>query len=639
MTTHGPQISRLAALAILAAMLVVPSAQASATQHARLHAPEDVAFDRAGRLLVSEFSGNRVDRIVTGRARAIAGTGVAGYSGDGGPAVDAKLDEPTGLFVEHSGDLLIADHRNGCIRDVGHTTHAIVRIVGRCSHEGYSGDGGPAIHAKLNDPIGIVEDMSGNLYIADEQNARVREVSSRGIITTIAGGGDRRVANAPDGTPATELRLSHPSYLALDRRGDLYLSDFLANVVIAVHPSGRITHVAGTGRAGFSGDGGPATRARLDFPTGLALDQRGRLLISDTFNNRIRRVDGDGVITTIAGTGKPGYAGDGGPAVNAQLNATAGLALDARGRVVIADQGNNAIRRIANDGIISTVAGRAHDGSARPHAASAEPTPIPVRTTRADEITPAAAGSVLTWSRNSAAHPGRYNEFAHTAAGTVRVNASGQARGGGVFGSTLVYQNGSRLRLYDVTTRETTSSLPGWANGSESAPTISGDHVLFGRSAGAGASVRLGSLSTGSQMILGSSFKQPPPIPGQVNGSFAVWIACQTPRTCSLIRLDMTTHTRTGLPNRIIGYPPPAPSVTGTGTVYYVTRGVGCGSRATLIRQPVRGRAVVVHRFDPGVAVNSTYVDDTSGTPTVYYSRGVCVDGRVPNADIYKIVD
>jgi sugar lactone lactonase YvrE len=235
----------------------------------------------------------------------------------------------------------------------------IIAIVGRCGHQGFSGDGGPATAARLNDPIGITEDNAGNLYIADEQNARVRKVSSRGVISTIAGGGRRPVARAPDGTLATKLKLSHPSYVVVDAHGDVYFSDFLANVVTEIDRSGRIRHVAGTGKAGFSGDGGPATRAELNFPTGLTLDSRGNLFISDAFNNRIRKVDRRGVITTVAGTGRAGYSGDGGPADEARLNASAGLALDARGRLVIADQGNNLVRRVNAAGNITTIAGRA----------------------------------------------------------------------------------------------------------------------------------------------------------------------------------------------------------------------------------------------------------------------------------------
>ena len=338
----------------------------STASTARLDAPEDVTIDPAGHLYVSEFGGNRVDRVLTGGAlNVIAGTGKAGYSGDGGPAVDARLNAPTGLFVERDGGLLVADHHNGCIRQVN-PSGVIIVIIGRCGHQGFSGDGGPATSAKLNDPIGVTEDTSGNLYIADEQNARIRKVSSRGIITTIAGGGTRRLSGAPNGTLATDLKLSHPSYIAVDARGDVYFSDFLANVVTKIDPSGRITRVAGTGRAGFSGDGGPATRAELNFPTGLALDPRGNLYISDAFNNRIRKVNPNGVIITVAGTGKAGYSGDEGQATKAELNAPAGLALDAHGRLVIADQGNNLIRKVNHAGIITTLAGTAPRRHAHP---------------------------------------------------------------------------------------------------------------------------------------------------------------------------------------------------------------------------------------------------------------------------------
>jgi hypothetical protein len=617
---------------------------------ARLGQPEDVAFDVNGHLLVSEFSGNRVTRIVRLYARAVAGTGVAGYSGDGGPAVDARLNAPTGLFVERSGSLLLADHHNGCIRQVN-PSGVIIAIVGRCGHQGFSGDGGPATAARLNDPIGITEDTAGNLYIADEQNARVRKVNSRGIITTIAGGGRRNVATVPDGILATKLKLSHPSYVVVDARGHVYFSDFLANVVTEIDRSGRIRHVAGTGKAGFSGDGGQATKAKLNFPTGLTLGRRHNLYISDAFNNRIRKVNRRGVITTVAGTGRPGDSGDGGPAVKARLNATAGLALDARGRLVIADQGNNLIRRVNNTGTITTIAGTTARTRARSQGARAQPHPIPVLTSAANEITPAATGAVLTWSKSSTAHPNRYSEFARTASGTVRVNSLGtQASGGGVSGTTLIYQRfnpragASDLRLSDVHTGFDMPPPAGWNTSAwESGPTISGKWVLFFRDGNA-KSVILGNLSTGNETVLARLTSKFAGVgPGQVNGNYAVSIECPQvqglQRPCFAYRYDIGTGTKTRLPDAVSGDDQLAASVSATGTAYVVERRKRCGHGVLLIRQPLDGPAAIVHTFSPGVDVGSTYVDDTSGTPTVYYSKGVCVGGDVPNADIYKIVD
>jgi sugar lactone lactonase YvrE len=334
-----------------------PSHEPPALDAVALGAPEALAFDAGGNLYISEFEGNRVDVIDEhGEITAFAGTGAAGYSGDGGPAIDAALSAPTGMAFDPAGNLFLADHHNGCIREVD-AADMIDRLWGDCGTPGFEGDGGPALDAQLNDPIGIAIDGDGRLWIADELNGRVRRVNVDGSIETVAGGGTVKPANAKDGTPATKLRLSHPSYVAIDGSGNVYFSDFIENVVMRIDASGEATRVAGIGTAGSEGDGGPATEAELNFPTGLALDGSGNLYISDAENHEIRTVDADGIITTVAGTGEAGYAGDGGPAVDAQLQAPAGLAFDPSGRLVIADQGNNLVRLVDDAGVITTIAG------------------------------------------------------------------------------------------------------------------------------------------------------------------------------------------------------------------------------------------------------------------------------------------
>ena len=324
--------------------------------------PEALAFDRAGNLYVSEFAGHYVDRIGTdGSFTRVAGQGQPGYSGDGGPAVAAYLNMPTGLLVQPDGQLVIADHRNHCIRTVD-AAGVISRIAGTCTKHGEQGDGGPALDARLDDPIGLTRLSDGSLIIADEQNAVVREVTPDGVIHLFAGGGKVPVQTAPNGTLATDLKLSHPSYVVADGGDNVYMSDFWANVVIEIAPDGRITRIAGTGVAGFSGDCGPATKAKLDFPTGLAL-HGGQLYISDAFNNRVRMVDRHGIISTVAGSGPTGvengsYSGDGEPATQATLNAPAGLAFDRKGDLYISDQGNDAVRMVTPAGDISLVAGK-----------------------------------------------------------------------------------------------------------------------------------------------------------------------------------------------------------------------------------------------------------------------------------------
>ena len=265
------------------------------------------------------------------------------------------------------GALVAADHHNGCMRRID-ADGVINAVAGNCGHQGYNGDGKfPALKTKFDDPIGIVEGSTGTLFVADEQNARVRRVTPDGVVSTILGGGKTPLPDAPNGTLGTTIEMSHPSYLALDAGGNLYVSDFLWNQVVRIDPQGRITHIAGTGAEGFGGDGGPATSAVLDFPTGLALDARGRLYIDDSFNNRIRMVDAQGRISTVVGSGPFGfgtgsYSGDGGKATAATLNLPSGIALSPDGRLFIADQGNNVVRVLQPGGTIGLFAGRPPSG-------------------------------------------------------------------------------------------------------------------------------------------------------------------------------------------------------------------------------------------------------------------------------------
>jgi len=317
--------------------------------------PEDVIYDDRGTLYVSDFGGDVVIAIAAdGTVSPVAGVGMTGTSGDGVPAVEAELDSPSGMAWDAEGRLVFADHDNGCIRRI-ESDGTLTTIAGTCGHVGPTGDCGPAIDAHLNDPIGITFDGQGRLVIADEQNGRLRRVGADGTITTIAGGGDRP---PKDGVPATEAELSHPSYVVIGPDGRIYFSDFLGNVVWAIERDGTLTAIAGDGSKGYVGDGGPATQAELDFPTGLVFDGLGDLFITDADNNVIRMVDPSGTITTIAGTGDAGFAGDGGPATAALLKAPAGLTIDPDGNLVIADQGNGVVRRVdLTSHTITTLAG------------------------------------------------------------------------------------------------------------------------------------------------------------------------------------------------------------------------------------------------------------------------------------------
>jgi uncharacterized protein (TIGR03437 family) len=302
----------------------------------------------------------------------VAGNGAQTSSGDGGPATSASL-APWGVAVDASGSLFIADPFNNRIRKV--SASGIITTVAGNGTQGFSGDGGPAISAFLNNPEGVAVDASGNLFIADSGNSRIRKVSASGIITTVAGNGSGSFASHPgDGGPATSVPLS-PFGVAVDASGNLFIADSGNGRIRKVSASGIITTVAGGGNGSFSGDGGPATSASLQGPFGVTVDASANLFIADSLNNRIRKVSASGIITTVAGSGSVdvftpqagwsrngGFSGDGGPATSALLNNPMGVAVDASGNLFIADSFNNRIRKVSASGIITTVAGNGTEG-------------------------------------------------------------------------------------------------------------------------------------------------------------------------------------------------------------------------------------------------------------------------------------
>jgi uncharacterized protein (TIGR03437 family) len=233
--------------------------------------------------------------------------------------------------------------------------NGILTLLAGNSQAGFSGDGGPAISAQLGSPGGIAVNTAGDIFVADRGNERVRRISAAGIITTVAGGGLGQTYF--EGAAATATAFASISGLTLDASGNLYISDAGYDVVRMVSPKGIATTVAGTGTFGYSGDGGSATKARLASPSGLAIDGSGNIYIADTQNSCVRKVAPDGTITTFAGTGFSGFSGDNGPAANAQLEYPGGVALDGSGNLLIADSGNNRIRKVSANGTIMTVAG------------------------------------------------------------------------------------------------------------------------------------------------------------------------------------------------------------------------------------------------------------------------------------------
>jgi sugar lactone lactonase YvrE len=293
----------------------------------------------------------------------VAGIGEPGFSGDGGPATSARIWVPSGLAFDPQGNMYIADpgdpNPNDRIRKVtpGGT---ITTFAGGGSIPGPGiGDGGPATLAELNVPEAVAVDGVGNVYIADRNNWRIRKVNAAGTITTFAGGGNPIPPDVGDDGPATSARLQNPDGVAVDGQGNVYIADRDQMRVRKVNAAGIITTIAGDGTQGEGGDGGPATSAQLRFPHGLAVDGQGNLYIADYQNQRVRKVNAAGIITTVAGTGYFGICspnlvcGDGGPATSATLQSPTGVALDAQGSLYIVMASR--VRKVDAAGIITTI--------------------------------------------------------------------------------------------------------------------------------------------------------------------------------------------------------------------------------------------------------------------------------------------
>jgi YD repeat-containing protein len=323
--------------------------------------PYGVAVDAAGNVYIAEYSYyyNVIRKIDSkGAVTVVAGTsGRSGsFSGDGGPATKASLYFPTGVAIDSAGNIFIADTYNHRIRRVD--TNGIITTIAGIGGVGpygggYSGDGGPAIEAKLNNPEGVAVDSAGNVYIADVGNNRIRQVNSSGIITTVAGNGQAGFSG--DKGAATNASLYYPNGVTVDSAGNIYISDSFNYRIRKVDTSGVITTAAGNGQRSYSGNNGPATKASLSFPTDVAVDSAGNFYIADLTDSRIRKVDTSGIITTLAGDGTNGFAGDGGTATKALLYDPIGVAVNRGGDIFVADRGNKRIRKILPSGLIAQV--------------------------------------------------------------------------------------------------------------------------------------------------------------------------------------------------------------------------------------------------------------------------------------------
>ena len=305
-----------------------------------------------GNVYVADYFNHRVRKIdATGTIATIAGTGERGYAGDGGPAADAQLASPNGLLVDLAGNVYISDSGNARIRKID--SSGMIETIAGPGEPGILGNDGPAVKARLGYPRGLAMDASGNLLIAESAHDIVRRISPSGTITPFAGTGepfDRR-----NGGAASAAQFGYPDDVAADATGNVYVLD--SNQVRRIDPSGMIAAIAGTGEYGHSGDGGPAIAADLQNPTEMGMDVAGNLYLAERFGHRVRKIDVAGTITTIAGTGERGYSGDGGPATKAQVDSPRSIAVDSVGNVYVADQNNHRVRRIDTSGVITTYVG------------------------------------------------------------------------------------------------------------------------------------------------------------------------------------------------------------------------------------------------------------------------------------------
>jgi sugar lactone lactonase YvrE len=319
---------------------------------ATLALPAGVAYDSAGNLYLADLNNHIIREVnIAGIAITVAGTGEQGFSGDGGTATSALLDSPAGVAVDGAGNIYISDTHNHRIRKVSGGTITTIAGTGVA---GFSGDNGQAVSATLNNPTALAVDSNGNLYIADTDNHRIRKITGT-TISTIAGSGEQFFSG--DGAAAIAAGLDSPNGVAVDAAGNIYIGDTRNQRIRVVNSSGTVSTLAGNGSKAYAGDGGAAAGSSLARPRGLSVDAQGNIYFADSDNNTIRLIANTGTITTVAGNGSQGFSGDGGAATSATLDTPRAPAVQAAGVFALSDTNNNLIREVGTNGIINTITG------------------------------------------------------------------------------------------------------------------------------------------------------------------------------------------------------------------------------------------------------------------------------------------